>query len=235
VLSPNNQSQVLPGGTVIYSHTLSNQGNADQSNIALTHTDNQDADGWSSVIYEDTDGDGVLSAGDNPISTVANLAVGEDKLLFIKVNAPASVPMGTENLTTLTASWDSGAASTFAEDLTTTNRSDVQITKRQAVDANCDGAAETTFETSSFEVEPGQCVIYQLTAVNTGADTMLNVRIQDATPAYTHFMTPGGLPNLSQGTLAAPIASGSEGQIIGNMGSVNAGASATLTFSIRIE
>lgn len=235
ILEPNNQSQILPGGTVIYTHTLSNQGNATKTNIALTHTDNQDTDGWASDLYEDSDNDGVLSAGDARISTVASLAAGADKLLFVKVYAPATAPMGTENLTTLTATWDSGASTTAAEDLTTTNRTDVQITKEQAMDANCDGTPETVFSVNSFAVEPGECVIYQLTAINTGVETMNNVRIQDATPAYTHFITAGSLPTLSQGTLATPITNGDEGNIVGNMGSVAAGATAILTFGIAIE
>ncbi len=235
VLEPNNQSQVLPGGTVIYSHWLSNQGNATKTGITLTHADTQATDGWSSDLYEDTNGDGVLSVGDTRVSTVASLAAGASKLLFVKVYAPATVPMGTENLTTVTASWDSGASSTSAEDLTTTNRSDVQITKEQALDALCDGTADTTFAVNSFAVEPGECVIYQLTAINTGAETMNNVRIQDATPAYTHFITAGGLPILSQGSLAVPINNGDEGQVVGNMGSINPGDTATLTFGIEIE
>jgi hypothetical protein len=63
----------------------------------------------------------------------------------------------------------------------------------------------------------------------------MNVRIQDATPAYTSFITAGGLPMLSQGALAAPIANGARGRIIGAMGTLDAGYSATLTFGIRIE
>ncbi|MGB0848040.1 MAG: hypothetical protein ACPGSM_15045 [Thiolinea sp.] len=236
VLEPNNQGQVLPGGAVVYSHWLSNQGNADKSNITLSQTNGSAGDGWSSEIYEDTDGDGVLSGGDTRISTVANISSGASKLLFVKVYAPASVPMGTDNLTTITASWDSGASSTSAEDLTTTNRSDVKITKEQALDADCNGSPDTgTFSMGNFDVEPGQCVIYQLTAINTGAETMHNVRIQDATPAYTHFITTGGLPDLSQGALASAVTHGSEGQVIGNMGSVAAGAAATLIFGIAIE
>ena len=64
---------------------------------------------------------------------------------------------------------------------------------------------------------------------------MLNVRIQDATPAYTSFNTAGGLPKLSKGSLAAPITQGSKGRIIGNVGTLDAGANATLKFGIKIE
>lgn len=235
VLTPDNQNQVLPGGTVIYSHQLTNQGNATINNIDLSHVNNTAADGWASQLYADTNGDGVLSSGDAQISNLASLAAGDSELLFVKVYAPANIPMGTENVTTITASWDSGASSTTAEDLTTTNRSDVKITKEQALDALCDGTEDTAFGMANFAVEPGQCVIYRLTAINTGADTMHNVRIQDATPSFTHFITAGGLPSLSQGALAAPIVDGSEGDVIGNMGSVNAGDTAVLTFGIEID
>ncbi|MEZ5479884.1 MAG: hypothetical protein R3E95_21105 [Thiolinea sp.] len=233
ILEPDNQGQVLPGGVIIYSHWLINQGNTDVSNLTLSHTDN--ADGWTSEIYEDTDGDGVLSGGDQRISSVASLSVDESKLLLVKVYAPATAPMGTYNLTVITAEWNAGANSISAEDLTTTNRSDVSIRKEQALDPNCLGGTAQTFSLQSFDVEPGQCVVYRLTALNTGAEQMHNVRIQDATPAFTHFITSGGLPALSQGTLATPIVQGADGEIIGNMGNLDPGANATLIFGIRIE
>ncbi len=235
VLTPDNQGQVLPGSTIIYTHRLVNQGNATKTAIDLTHSNNKAADGWASDIYADTDNDGVLSTGDTRLTNVASLAAGDSVLIFTKVYAPANVPMGTENTTTLTASWDSGASSTSAEDLTTTNRTDIQIVKKQALDNDCNGSPDAAFSLDSFAAEPGECVIYQLMAVNTGAETMQNVRIQDATPAYTHFITAGGLPILSQGALVAPVSDGGTGQVIGDMGSLPAGDSATLIFGIEIE
>ena len=65
---------------------------------------------------------------------------------------------------------------------------------------------------------------------------MHNVRIQDATPAYTRFnVVSGVVPKTSQGSLATPISNGSRGEIIGAMGSLDPGYSATLTFGIEIE
>ena len=73
------------------------------TDVTFSFTDG--SDGWQSVLYEDTDGNGVLSGGDARLTTVANLAVGESKLIFAKVNAAASLPMGSINVTTITASW----------------------------------------------------------------------------------------------------------------------------------
>lgn len=233
VLFPDNEGQVLPGGIIVYSHWVVNQGNQAQANIAFSHTDG--SAGWQTVLYEDTDANGVLSGGDVRLSTLANLAVGETRLIFAKVHAAATLPMGAMNVSTLTASWNGGADNTSATDTTTTNRSDVAIRKEQATDTNCDGTPDTAFSFSGFAVEPGQCAIYRLTATNTGAESIRNVRIQDATPAYTAFITAGGLPQLSQGALVAPISNGGRGAIIGAMGTLNAGYSATLTFGIRVE
>lgn len=233
VLYPDNTGQVLPGGSIVYSHWLTNQGNISKTNISLSTTDANA--GWSSLLYADTDGDGVLSGGDQRLSTVPNLAAGESVLIFNKVLAATDIQLGIANVTTVLATWDAGASSTQALDVTTTNSSDVSIRKKQAIDSNCDGVPETAFTHALFTAEPNQCVIYQLTATNTGAEPVRNVRIQDATPAYTSFITNGGLPSLSQGSLASTISQGGRGEIIGLMGALPAAASATLTFGVRIE
>lgn len=233
VLYPDNTGQVLPGGSIVYSHWLANQGNVAKANISLTIADANA--GWSSLLYTDTDGNGVLSGGDQRLSTVPNLAAGDTILIFAKVLAASDIQLGIANVSTVTATWDAGAASTHAIDVTTTNSSDVTIRKQQALDTNCDGTEETAFTYALFTAEPGQCVIYQLTATNTGAELVKNVRIQDATPTYTSFNTTGGLPQMSQGSLAQAIAQGSTGQVIGVVGNLDAGASATLTFAIKIQ
>lgn len=233
VLYPDNTGQILPGGSIVYSHWLSNQGNVNKTAISLASSDAND--GWTSLLYADTDGDGVLSGGDQRLSTLANLAAGDTILIFAKVLAASDIALGVANVTTVTATWDSGAASTQAIDVTTTNSSDVSIRKQQALDSNCDGAPEGAFTHALFTAEPGQCVIYQLVATNTGAEQVRNVRIQDASPAYTTFNTAGGLPQMSQGSLAHSIAQGSTGDIIGVVGNLNGGANASLTFAVKIQ
>ncbi|WP_298610491.1 hypothetical protein [uncultured Thiothrix sp.] len=233
VLYPDNTGQILPGGSIVYSHWLSNQGNVDKANISLTTTDEQA--GWTSLLYADTDGNGVLSGGDQRLSNLANLAVGDTMLIFAKVLAASDIQMGLANITTVKATWDNGASSVQALDITTTNSSDVSIRKQQALDSNCDGSPETGFTHALFTAEPGQCVVYQLTATNTGAEEVRNVRIQDATPAYTFFNTAGGLPQMSQGSLAHAINQGSTGDITGVVGTLAAGNNASLTFAIKIQ
>ena len=233
VLYPDHTGQVLPGGTIVYAHWLTNQGNMPQTNISLQVLN--DKTEWSAQLYRDTDNNGELSGGDTRISNLASLGVGESELLFVKVLAPATLPMGSANVSTVKATWDAGLSTTSAMDVTTTNSSDVSIRKEQALDMTCNGLPDFAYSYADFDAEPGQCVLYRLTATNTGAEAVMNVRIQDATPAFTAFITAGGLPKLSQGALESPVVNGGRGSIVGLMGTVPAGDQATLTFGIKIQ
>lgn len=233
VLYPDHTGQVLPGGTIVYAHWLTNQGNMPQTNIGLQVLN--DKTEWSAQLYRDTDNNGELSGGDTRISNLASLGVGESELLFVKVLAPATLPMGSANVSTVKATWDAGLSTTSAMDVTTTNSSDVSIRKEQALDVTCNGLPDFAYSYADFDAEPGQCVLYRLTATNTGAEAVMNVRIQDATPAFTAFITAGGLPKLSQGALESPVVNGGRGSIVGLMGTVSAGDQATLTFGIKIQ
>src|SRR6185503_9094267 len=53
---PNNSAQVAPGGAVVYTHLVSNNGNVNEgngvgSNVTLATVNNQV--GWSSALYHD--------------------------------------------------------------------------------------------------------------------------------------------------------------------------------------
>jgi len=58
ILEPDHRSQVEPGGTQTYVHNLHNPGNTIFTGITLSSTDSLSADGWTTKLYEDTDGDG---------------------------------------------------------------------------------------------------------------------------------------------------------------------------------
>src|SRR6185503_14610722 len=108
-LVPNGSAQVAPGGTVVYTHLLANNGNVTEGNgvgsfTGLALANNQV--GWSSNLYWDTNASGVLDAGDVAIadlSAIGGLAPGANVRLFVQVFAPAGAPLGQVNVTTLTA------------------------------------------------------------------------------------------------------------------------------------
>ena len=180
------------------------------------------------------------------------LGAGEDFSIITKTYSPANTALGTKNITTLTmtANKDDGdndptsctgnVLTDVAKDVTTANPSEVSIVKEQSLDANCDGVADSgIFLTSTFQVNPGSCIIYRLTATNKGAQTVQNVRIDDASPSFTSYSNAGGLPIATMGNVLGGAA-GTEGTITGGtIGgasvALKSGESMVLTFSVQLD
>ncbi|MEN6549685.1 MAG: DUF11 domain-containing protein [Armatimonadia bacterium] len=265
-ITPNNIGQLYPGGSVVYSHTITNQSNLVEgdhvgSDVSLSLANS--TSGFTSALYWDKDNDGVLGAGDimiqdlsvltggtNGASTAAGLDLGESATLFVVVYASPGVPMGSQNITTVTATTSntgySGAvpAPAKATNNTTVIAGDVTLQKLQALDANADGAPEGAYVASNIDGLPGQCVRYKLVVTNTGIATALNVVVTDATPAFTLYdngdgtVAPTGaaayvLADATQHAAVAP-ADGAAGSIVANIGTLGAGDSATVYFGVKI-
>lgn len=238
-LSPNNAAQVYPGGAVVYSHTLENAGNG-SLNVTMSSADSRSAEGWNTVLYADSNSDGVLDAADTVISAAITLTAGQRVTLFAKVFAPAGASEGVSNTTSLTAT--AGVVSAVASNVTTVIVGDLALSKLQAVDANCDGAADTGFVTSQVQAAPGGCLLYSVTATNSGVASISSVVLNDATPAFTTYQKTGvggtGVcgtgATATIGTITEP-ANGSAGMVSVNVGSLAAGAASTLEFCVRID
>jgi hypothetical protein len=249
-IAANQTGQITAGGTVVYPHRISNNGNTALECITVTTTDLDLQSGWSSVIYNDVNADGTLDAGDIPLAN-KTLGAGQSFSILIKLFAPATVAMGIKNIQTVTVTGNqddldadpttcTGAILTDqVQDVTTVNTSSMTIIKEQAIDADCDGSADggnAAFSTTAFQVQPASCVIYRLTAKNTGATTVNNARIDDAAPTFTQFF---GTPIVSAGNIQGGVA-GTEGDIAG--GSVNgatisilSGEALVLLFSVKLD
>ncbi len=244
-MAPDQIGQVEPGGSVVYPHRISNNGNTALECITVTSVDLDPQSGWSSVLYKDVNKDGQLDAGDTPLGN-QTLAAGQSFPILIKLFAPATAAMGLKNTQTLTVQGhqDDGDANTCTgaqltdqvHDVTTVSTSKMSIIKEQAIDADCAGGADGLFSTTAFQVQPGACVVYRLTATNTGATTVKNARIDDAAPTFTQFF---GTPTVSAGNIIDGVA-GTDGDISG--GSVNGasisvapGDALVLTFGVKLD
>jgi uncharacterized repeat protein (TIGR01451 family) len=246
-MAPDQTGQVEPGGSVVYPHRITNNGNTALECIIVTSVDLDPQSGWSSVLYKDVNEDGQLDAGDTPLGN-QTLAAGQSFPILIKLFAPATAAMGVKNNQTLTVTGhqDDGdgnpATCTGAQltdqvqDVTTVSTSKMSIIKEQAVDALCDGSADGAFSTTAFQVQPGACVVYRLTATNTGATEVKNARIDDAAPTFTQFF---GVPTVSDGNIVGAVV-GTDGDISG--GSVNGanisvapGDALVLTFGVKLD
>lgn len=236
-ITPNNTSQVFAGGQVVYSHTLSNNGNVTVSSGALAVSNSTSL--WSSLIWRDANGNGVIDSGDvqvDDVSDLGGLAPGAQVSLLIQVFAPSGATSGAANTTTVsvTVAGDSDSSNNAATDTSTVVSGDVQLAKRQAVDAACDGTADGAFVSTALTAKPGQCLIYEVTLRNLGTQPITNASISDTTPTFTRYVGSSAVTEPAGNVSSAP-ADGAAGQVIASFAAVSSGGTAKLTFRVRID
>lgn len=240
VLEPNHRSQVEPGNSVIYTHRLNNPGNTAFTDITFSSEDT--AEGWTSVLYEDSNNNGELDADDEPVGTYS-LDPNETMLIFAKVFAPANTPYNTTNLTNISAKGTTDAGSSVdvpvtAQDMTIVAKSNMKIVKLQAPDVNCDGEVDAgmSYGFDAFQAQPRTCVLYLLSATNASAETSHNVHINDSIPEFTsHFTDAGALPSITSGSIIQKPDEGGSGLVEGDAGQVASGETVSLVFGVRVD
>ncbi|OED42424.1 hypothetical protein AB833_07245 [Chromatiales bacterium (ex Bugula neritina AB1)] len=234
LLELNQAGQLDPGGSYVYDHLLTNTGNTVINSVTLSLSDSEEAQGWTSALFEDTDADGKLGPADLVITDLATIAIGEVRQLFLKVFAPAGAELQSTNTTELQVSWNSGSSLEMVSNVTTVTSSEINIVKEQAPDLGCNGTLNSPYSVSDFSIEPGNnCVSYRLTATNAGLVTVYNVEVTDATPAFTAYFGTA-FCSIGSCTVTEPVAGG-QGNINASLGSLEPGGSVILIFSVRVE
>src|SRR4029078_4963787 len=122
-----------------------------------------------------------------------------------------------------------------ATDQTTVLNGQIQIVKRQALDADCDGNPETAFTNANITAGaiPCACLRYEITVKNVGTASVSNLVVSDATPANTVYSN--AVPaSTTVGTISTP-ANGAAGTVTATVGSLAPGQSAVIVIGIRIN
>lgn len=249
-LQPSNTGQVSPGGSVLFSHVLTNSGNQALS-CAMPFSGSNSVSGWTSVIYADKNNNGTLDSDelspvtdataypattlytDGTAATAGTLAQGKSVRFFVKVFAPSGAAAGTTDVRGLTVTPAcAGTSPQTVTDSSTVVTGDLRLYKTQALQASCSGAAGT-FGVSRLSAKPGECVCYQVLAVNEGSAAVTSATLSDATPAFTKLSTAA--------TCTAPAAVGTAGTVGASAtltcaaATVNAGQSFTMNFCVKVD
>lgn len=250
-LVSDNIGQAAPGGTVTYTHTLTNNGNilegATDGSLPFTLLNDK---GWNTTLYVDLNGNGIADANelvsgtdigavlknyDLDADSIKGLEAGQSVKLIVKVEAPATAVAGTQDTATLTVSPTATAAGTQQSpltniDLTTVNDGQIRLVKEQALDATCKGNAIGSFTQNNLSAKPGTCVVYRITATNQGNVPVTVVKINDTVPTYTTLVPNSQSNNNTSGTVTV------NGVAITNtVATLSGNTSAQLQFTVKID
>jgi uncharacterized repeat protein (TIGR01451 family) len=247
--------QIAPGATIIYTHTLTNEGNVAENNGTNSRIQlnlaNSEASGFQGVVYVDEDNSGTINSGDTQVTTasggsavlpasVGTLQNGDQVKLLVRITGTPGVSDGTSNTTTLTAEDDgSGQAvngeptsslTVNVEDITTIVAGNLVIEKKQRKQGG------GSYVTTDLGADPGDIVEYQIVVTNQGSAPVSNVVVTDNTPAYT---TQEGAVSVSGAANNSDITSepgdGNSGTIKISLSSLAAGNSFTVEFAVQID
>jgi uncharacterized repeat protein (TIGR01451 family) len=253
-ISPDNTGQVAPGGTIVYTHTIANNGNVIEgdgvtSTVSLSLSTS--TNGFGYVIYWDKNNNGsldptdpiindlsALTGGTGGASTSAGLDPGEIARIFVKVFAPATALAGQVDVTTLTVTTTGGSGTpppaVRAVDTTTVIAGDIILIKEQALDINRDGNPDAAFTKDPITTGavPGASILYRITVRNQGSAAANEVVVTDTTPVYTTY---DGLATTSKGTVTQQPNVGETGTFKFTIGTLNPGETATILFRVKIN
>jgi uncharacterized repeat protein (TIGR01451 family) len=182
-ITPNNTGQVFPGGSVVYSHSLVNNGNAGDTPIT--------GPGDLPVLPPGGSVDILVRVSAPPGAPVASL----DTTTLTADASGAPVINGV-----------APPAAAVASNTTSVVSGNLTLLKEQALDAGCDGTADGPYATTAISAEPNQCVRYRITATNAGTLDITQLVVNDATPANTTQASLVALTPAASGNVTEPAA-----------------------------
>ncbi len=224
---------------VAYTQTITNTGNNPESGLTFTISNPSANDNITpqNVTYTPQGGTPVTLTPDaNGVYTIpgqlASNATGT--ISYTVVTTGATIGTSEINEVTLIPAAVTGTTTPFVIPVenTTTVRG-LTLLKQQALDANCDNSPETAFAQTDITADPGQCIVYRVTATNTMTTKSLNnVVISDAANQWNTKATyvAGSIFDSAGGTTVAPGATAQSSAL-----SLAPGANGYLQFVVKIN
>lgn len=252
--------EVPVDGSVEYSHTIENEGNADEGgttrpiNITITDPNGDTPLDVINPVYVDSNNDEqpleVIDAttGEYKLPDSVILAPGETVEIRYTVDSVGdNTNLDDSDTNVLTVTSTGTDASSDTAQNTTTIRG-LTLLKQAALQAQCTGAIGTyegtlgSSTTATFTAQPGDCIYYQITATNTFTDVsdtaIENVVVSDKISNWGTQATYTGDTDATSSTgTDAGLGTDSDGDdaVITNLGTLASGASANLTFAVKVN
>lgn len=183
--SPNGAQATIAGGSVTYTHTLTNTSNAPVTANLAAYTS------AAGLVYSYST-DNLTFSG----SLSVNIPAGGSTPIYVRVSVPAGTSGALTEAATINAVLSTTLAPTPTLTLSATDTTTVQSVSSSVVKsmALCTTADCTTVSTlnSGDAVSPGDIVRYTVVASNNGTGTLFGSYLTDAVPASTELVSVGG-------------------------------------------
>jgi uncharacterized repeat protein (TIGR01451 family) len=170
-VSPDNSGSGNPGDTVVFAHTLTNNGNEDDT-FDLTAASNA---GWTTVLFVDTNGNSQYDAGTDTVISDTGLVLENGTFdLWVAVTIPSGTADGTPDtvIVTATSQFDPTVSDTATDTISTTSP-DLAVVKSVA---------------PAGPQPPGTTLTYTIEITNSGSADASNVVMTDPVPANTTYV-----------------------------------------------
>lgn len=152
-----------------HSVIITNTGRDPETNLSFTLVKSGTAENVSvSNVQVNGTGTALIATSAGVYTIPGTLAAGTSlNITYVVTSNNAKVGQKEETTVTLVPSTTPGNSPTVDPVVDTTQVRGIELAKTQALDANCDGNPEGSFITTSFNVDAGQCVVYNIKATNT--------------------------------------------------------------------
>ena len=226
-----------PGDQVCYLHTVTNNGNSSDT-IDVGTTSSQ---GWTVLVYEDVNTNGVYDAGTDTLLTDSNASGtvdtgalpdsvttpgGESLDVLVCVAVPTNATNGVVDATDVTVTSENDPTQTDTATDTTT----IQAPSLGVVKSVLPAGAQP----------PGTTLTYSVVITNNGSGNADNVVMTDPVPANTTFVS-GTITQDAAGRTDGADADNADyndsnpGEVTINLGTMAPAATTTITFQVQIN
>ncbi|MGL5972024.1 MAG: hypothetical protein ACRCZ1_02135 [Cetobacterium sp.] len=256
---PNLTGETYAGGNIVYTHKVRNNGNVlegDGKVSSLILETKESLSQWRTELFIDSNKNGIFETGiDVPFvdfATVGGLKPAEEVTIFARVLAPMGAPAGVINKTTITPKLTQGTYSmtptvTSAYDDTKILAEKLSIRKLQKIRGKVVDGKLDAWKTALQDANPKDVIDYRIEVRNTGSDNANMIQLKDSIPFYTTIIHGGayGVPKwevlnssnvvMLSGFIKNLPASGTRGDLVVDVNSLDANHMLVLEFSVQIN
>ncbi|MEC7120956.1 MAG: hypothetical protein VXW65_13790, partial [Pseudomonadota bacterium] len=196
ILTTDGQQTTTAGGTVSYPHTLRTDAVLDVGTLDTLSTENPTL-GWTTVLYRDDNCNGVIDAGEQPLtSAIGQMLPNQEICIIQRVNAPSTAGAGAQHVGSLSASYTAtvqngdilNGDSNTRTDTTLVGSAGLDMRKQVRIVASCPSTgADVAAFTDQNTAQNGDFLEYEIIYTNRSTRNLTEVRVRDAVPSSTLY------------------------------------------------